>query len=229
MASIGRIGIVTGMERELAALLPDATWAHQGVGGFGVRSTTFAGKTIHAACAGIGKVAGATAAGVLHARFGVDLLMVVGTAGLLAPDRPELEGRVFLVTEAIQADYGAVHADGFVHYPAGTLPIGPARLRAFEAYDLPDAGLPTARIATGDSFVADAAHSRRLAETLGATLVDMETGAVAQAAALLGLPWAAVKGTTDAADEASAANFAANLDRAARAAADAAAAFIARL
>ena len=54
---------------------------------------------------------------------------------------------------------------------------------------------------------------------LGATLVDMEVGAVAQVAARLGKPWAAVKAVTDDADDASGHDFQSNLARAAHAAA----------
>jgi adenosylhomocysteine nucleosidase len=53
-------------------------------------------------------------------------------------------------------------------------------------------------------------------------LVDMETAAVAQAAERLGLPWMAIKATTDDANGESAGDFSANLARAARRAAEAA-------
>ena len=83
----------------------------------------------------------------------------------------------------------------------------------------PGLGLPHARIASGDSFVACPDAAADLA-ALGATLVDMEVGAVAQVAAKLGLPWAAIKAVTDDANDDSAGDFHANLVRAARAAAD---------
>jgi adenosylhomocysteine nucleosidase len=50
----------------------------------------------------------------------------------------------------------------------------------------------------------------------------METAALAQAAAQLGIPWAGIKATTDDANGESGGDFQANLARAARAAADAA-------
>ncbi len=88
----------------------------------------------------------------------------------------------------------------------------------FSAIADPGLGLPHARIASGDSFVAcpDAAADL---QSLGATLVDMEVGAVAQAAMRLGKPWAAIKAVTDEANDASGGDFQANLRRAARAAA----------
>jgi adenosylhomocysteine nucleosidase len=75
-----------------------------------------------------------------------------------------------------------------------------------------------ARIASGDSFVACPQAAADL-QALGATLVDMEVGAVAQAAARLGKPWAAIKAVTDDANDTSGGDFQANLQRAARTAA----------
>lgn len=83
----------------------------------------------------------------------------------------------------------------------------------------PGLGLPHARIASGDSFVACAQAAADLKNNLGATLVDMEVGAVAQVAARLEKPWAAIKAVTDTADEGSGRDFHANLLRAARVAA----------
>ena len=58
-----------------------------------------------------------------------------------------------------------------------------------------------------------------MATQLDAALVDMETAAVAQVAERFGLPWAAIKATTDEANGESAGDFSANLARAARRAA----------
>src|SRR3546814_20446570 len=107
----------------------------------------------------------------------------------------------------------------FRRYRAGEWPIGEAGEAHFNAMADPGLGLPHVRIASGDSFVACPDAAADLA-ALGATLVDMEVGAVAQVAARLGKPWAAIKAVTDEANGASAGDFHANLVRAARAAAD---------
>ena len=86
----------------------------------------------------------------------------------------------------------------------------------------PQCDLPRARIATGDAFIECPDHACDMAAQLGATLVDMETAAVAQAAERLGLPWMAIKATTDDANGESAGDFSANLTRAAQRAAEAA-------
>jgi nucleoside phosphorylase len=215
---ITRIGIICGVPEELAAFLPEQPRARLPGEGPPVERLDYAGKTLFLACAGIGKVAAATAATLLVARHGAQLLIVIGTAGKIG----EAEGDLFHVTQAVQSDYGAQRADGLVHYTAGCMPIGPAAVRAFEAHPVPDTGLPHTRIATSDLFIECGVHSARVRERLEAELVDMETAAVAQAAALLGVGWTAFKATTDGADGDSSTTFFENLQAAARAAAEAA-------
>lgn len=216
-----RIGIVSGVDKELAAFLPTVARDRR----HGCEHVVYAGKDVFLSCNGIGKVAAATAATLLHARHGVELLLVIGTAGKIG-DAP---GELFNIVEAVQADFGAQRPTGLVHYTPGTAPLGPASVSAFRALSLPPLGLPEIRIATSDLFIECGTHAARVRDALGAVLVDMETAAVAHAAHLLGVPWAAIKATTDSADGDSAGNFLANFDRAARASAMAAERLIAKL
>ena len=89
--------------------------------------------------------------------------------------------------------------------------------------------MPQARIITGDSFVECPDHSLRLREGLSGDLVDMETGALAQVARRLNLPWAGIKATTDDANGESVGDFQPNLLLAARRAAEEAEKAIAQL
>ena len=216
--SFRRIGVISGVSDELSAFRPDLDRRAMMAAGLSVQGVTLGDKDLYMACAGIGKVAAATAATMLHAAFGVDLLMVIGTAAKIG----ELEGSVFNITEAVQGDFGAQRAAGLTHYTAGSWPIGEAVVQAFEALDLPGLDLPKARVATSDLFIEHAPHAAGLADRLGVHLIDMETAAVAQTAAILGLPWLAIKATTDAADESSAVSFTDNLHAAAAASARAA-------
>ena len=214
-----RIGIISGVADELAAFLPGEPGTRLEAGPLSVRRIEHGGKQMFLLCAGIGKVAAATAATLLRTVHDVELLLVIGTAARIG----EAQGDLFAIVDAVQADYGAQRSDGLIHFAAGTLPIGSAqRVQAFEAMALPDIGLPQARIATSDLFIECSVHAGRVRDALEVTLVDMETAAVAQAATLLGIPWAAIKATTDGADDASAAHFAVNLAAAARLSAEAA-------
>jgi len=201
----------------ILAALPeegDALFPGEGVrehGPFAVRRLAAHGHDLAIATCGLGKVNAALCAGLLGAD--ADMLLMSGTCGALAAGPG-----AYWLAEAVQHDYGASQPGLFRRYRAGEWPIGEAGEAHFSAMADPGLGLPQARIASGDSFVACPDAAAGLA-ALGATLVDMEVGAVAQAAARLGKPWAAIKAVTDAANDASGGDFQANLQRAARAAA----------
>ena len=213
-----RIALITGVQEEADAFAPDATTGHSTHAGFNVRHVSLGRRSIVVACSGVGKVNAATAGTLLSHLHDAQLLMVIGTAGKIGNH----VGDCFYIHEAVQNDYGARRPNGFAHYRGGSWPIGPADTTPFRAIEAPHCPLPRARIATGDAFIECPDHARDMATQLGATLVDMETAAVAQAAERLGLSWMAIKATTDDANSESAGDFSANLTRAARRAAEAA-------
>jgi adenosylhomocysteine nucleosidase len=206
-----KIGVIAALPEEA-----DALFAGQGEREGSIRIVQLADHMITIRICGIGKVNAALAASALVIEHKAEMLFVIGTAGALGKKHG-----TFLLTEAIQTDYGAKQAQGFVHYRAGEWPIGPASCPPFTAMVV-ESALPRARIATGDAFVECPEHAAYLRDVMGCDLIDMETGAVAQAAVALGVPWAGIKSTTDGADGSSAGDFTANLLRASRAAADAA-------
>jgi nucleoside phosphorylase len=179
------------------------------------REVQVSGTQIIVATTGIGKVNMAIAAARFHALFAPEILLVMGTAGKLSA----IQGDCFYLARAIQHDYGARRSQAFVHYHPGSWPMGPANMQAYIA--LPDPGLeiPHANIASGDAFIEDGAFAAHLVASLSADLVDMETAALAQFAESIGLPWAAIKATTDDANHESAGDFHANLLSASRRAA----------
>jgi adenosylhomocysteine nucleosidase len=202
----------------LAALPEEANALFPGVGTrqddpIAVRRLTAHNHYLAIATCGLGKVNAALAVGLLGTE--VDILLMTGTCGALgaAPG-------AYWIAEAVQHDYGASQPGLFRRYRAGDWPLGEPGEAHFTALPDPDLGLPHARIASGDSFIACPAAAADL-QALGATLVDMEVGAVAQAAARLGKPWAAIKAVTDDANDVSGGDFQTNLRRAARLAAEA--------
>lgn len=212
---IERIGIITGVDAEAAALFSGQGAHGEPLHGFLVRQVRFAGKDIAITCSGIGKVNAAMAA----------MMLVVGTAGKLT----DIDADCFQIVEAVQGDYGASRHDHFAHYSAGAWPIGEEHIEAFRAKVTPDIGLPKVRIITSDAFIENPDLGRRLHDALGGDIIDMETAAVAQAAARMDMPWAAIKATSDNADGASSGDFQSNLKRAAKRAADATEKMIAAL
>jgi adenosylhomocysteine nucleosidase len=206
-----KILILAALPEEADAVLPSR----------GIRSVCgpFAIRTVDAvavAICGLGKVNAAMAVGRL-ATGETQLVTMVGTCGRLMP----ADGDTYWITHAIQHDYGARQASGFVHYRAGDWPMGEAANPAFVAMPDPGLGLPHARVASGDVFLECPESAAAIAARFDTALVDMEVAAVAQAAEALGLPWAAIKAVTDDADGTSAGDFSANLKRAARKAGEA--------
>jgi adenosylhomocysteine nucleosidase len=206
--------ILAALAEEADALFPGTSTPIHGA--FPVRRLTAHGHAITIATCGLGKVNAALAAGLLAAE--ADLFLMSGTCGALGAE----PGRAYWLAEAVQHDYGANEPGLFRRYRAGDWPMGEVGQEAsgahFAAMPDPGLGLPHARIASGDSFIACPDAAADLKANLGATLVDMEVGAVAQVAARLGKPWGAIKAVTDDANDASGGDFQANLLRAARAA-----------
>lgn len=206
-----RIGIVTGMPQEAGCLFR-GEGSEERDGELRIRDC---GSAI-IANAGLGKVNAAVAATRLAA-LGCTVLVKAGVAGRIA----DVEGDCFWIESAVQHDYGARRGGGLDIFTPGSIPFGPATVEPYRALADPGLGLPHARIASGDQFVADSAAAEWIASTLQAQLVDMETAAVAQVASTLGLEWAAINAVTDDAGSSGAADFAANLDAAANRAASA--------
>jgi adenosylhomocysteine nucleosidase len=188
------------------------------IGPFAVRRLTLADRPVVLVTSGIGKVAIASAATYLIARLAPRLLLVTGTGGALTPGMADAHW----ICGAVQHDYGAARSDGFATYPPSAWPIGPTGDPLLRARPQPPAlALPETVIVSGDAFIEDPVLAARLNHSFGAGLVDMETAAAAQVAALHGLPWGAIKAATDEANEGSAADFHANLLAAARRAGEA--------
>lgn len=224
---IERVAIITGVQEEADAFLAEQTTGRLESPLGEIRHLVHGAKRVSVLCSGIGKVHAGAAALYMHSHFQPDLILVIGTAGHVSARR----GNCFYLREALQADYGTLEKfgehDGFTLYNAGAWPIGPAEWRPFKALPKPaELALPEARIATADCFVKCPDRSGYLRDVLDADLVDMETAAVAQIAAKLGIPWAGIKAVTDGANGDSSGDFHANLEAAAKRAADRAAEFL---
>ena len=128
---------------------------------------------------GVGKVNAAVAVATTLGQFSPSRVVNLGTAGAL---RDGLAG-TYVIRRVIQHD---LDDDALFHLTG---------LHFGEGIDVADEGLT---LATGDSFVTDAALRARLASK--ADLVDMEAYAVAQAAQLAGVPITIVKEVSDSAD-----------------------------
>ncbi len=168
-----KVGIVTGLAFEAATLTRAARRA-------GVPDR------VHVLCVGPGPAgAGAAAARLIAA--GVELLLSAGLAGALDPALAT--GDALLATTVIAADGARHDADGTA--------------LAAAAHALADtAGVRTGLLAGADAPVASIAEKGRLHEESGALCVDMESHAVAAAAAEAGLRFLALRVVADPASRA---------------------------
>lgn len=166
------------------------------------------GKPVVLVLTGVGKVAGALATQFTCDRLAPRAILNVGLAGgVESGGRP---GRVVIASGAVQHDYDArpiAPARGVMPdlqiavFPADPR-IGAALVRAAEQ-SVEDPGLVrSGLVLTGDQIITSRdVRDRTLAEFPDGACFDMETAAVAQVAYLNGIPWGAVRITSDAADE----------------------------
>jgi adenosylhomocysteine nucleosidase len=215
--------ILAALSEEADAVL-SGTGQHEKQQHLNVRHMSQGGRNLAIACTGIGKVNAALAFGLLHTPD-VKLVLMVGTCGRIGAGK----NGAYWISHAVQHDYGALRPDGFKSYRAGDWPMGDAGPQHFTPIADPGLGLPHAGIVSGDVFLQCSETAAHLSQQHQAALIDMEVASVAQAAAALGVPWAAIKAVTDDANGESVDDFSSNLADAARQAALAAEQFIALL
>lgn len=170
---------------------------------------------------GMGKVNSALVTTVLKERFGCRAIVFSGVAGGLDPRLAV--GDVVVADRVIQHDAGVIEDDGLHTYQAGHVPfINPtqqlgyspdptllARVRGrLEDYVLP----PLSSVATastrsprieygtvlsGDQYIHSELTRQRLHRDFGGLAVEMEGGAVAQAAEAFGMSWLIIRALSD--------------------------------
>lgn len=158
---------------------------------------------------GIGKVnAAALTQALLSA--GATRLVFTGVAGAVDPSLRV--GDVVIGSEAVQHD---VDVTG-LGYDLGEVPgsghlwqADPALVEAAReaAAELPNLTTVVGRVASGDTFVADAAATARISESFGALCTEMEGAAVAQVCHRWGVPFVIVRSISDSADHSAQVDF----------------------
>lgn len=219
---MGPVGVLCALPQELAVLaagLDDHGISERA--GMRFHAGSLDGHAIVLAQAGMGKVNAAIAATLLIERFGARALVFSGVAGGLDPELSI--GDVIIAEHVVQHDAGWHGAEGFTAYQAGHLPFfNPADdlghradqaliVRAREALaELALAPLSRAaggeerpplihfaRVLTGDQFVNSEAVRDGLFREFGGAAVEMEGGAMAQAAIAFGVPWLVIRALSD--------------------------------
>jgi adenosylhomocysteine nucleosidase len=180
--------------------------------------------------AGVGKVNAAMVATLAIDHFGPREVVFTGVAGGIDPG---LEiGDVVVAEHVLHHDAGVFGSDGFEVYQSGHVPFfnptddlgySPSpelldRVKSVAAgFQLsPVLGrvpnLVFGTVVTGDQFIQSEAERRRLHETLGASVAEMEGAAVAQVAEHFGIDHVVIRAVSDRAGVDSAIDFARFLD-----------------
>lgn len=155
---------------------------------------------------GIGKVNAALCSQILVDCYHVTAMINTGIAGSL---RNEINiGDVVLSTDALHHD---MDAGGFGYAP-GQIPR--MDVLAFQADRhlletakfccekyIPEIGVHTGRIVSGDQFISDKEKKQWLVDTFGGYCTEMEGAAIAQAAYLNRIPFLIIRAISDKADD----------------------------
>lgn len=163
------------------------------------------GKDVVVVRSGIGKVNGAVCTQILADLYQVDAVINTGVAGAL---RNEIEiGDIVLSTDTQQHD---MDATGFGYAP-GVIPrmeasvfradVGLLKLtKEVCAEVIPEVGVHTGRIVSGDQFISDGARKAELVSVFDGFCTEMEGAAIGQAAYLNHIPFLIIRAISDKAD-----------------------------
>jgi adenosylhomocysteine nucleosidase len=153
------------------------------------------------AVTGVGKVNAAMATTLVVHRYRPSGILVMGLAGAAHDGEP---GQVIVASGAVQYDFDArplTSAKGELPGYSGRALLAADRRLTKALHDaVPEARLGV--VLTGDQIVTSReVRDRIVSEFPDGACFDMETGAVAQVALSIGVPWAGLRITSDAADE----------------------------
>ena len=211
------IGIIGAMDSELETLLAAMTEKKQEtLYGLTFTSGTLDGCAVVLVKAGIGKVNAARCTQLLIDRFSPSAIVNTGIAGGLAPGLSV--GDVVVATGVLQHDFDVTafgHAKGYLctggdDTAATVFPADEALSGCFAAAAqaiLGEGHVHRGLIATGDQFISGAEHKSALYSEFRAMAAEMEGGAIAQVAAMDGVPFAVIRSISDLADGTAADSF----------------------
>jgi adenosylhomocysteine nucleosidase len=164
------------------------------------------GQPVVLVITGVGKVAAALATQFVCDAFKPRSIITVGIAG--ATDNDAAPGRLIIASGALQHDMdarpftsarGTIPSLGMAVIPAD--PTLSEKLRR-ATQSVVDQSVETGVVLTGDQIVTSREiRDRILGDFPDGACFDMETAAIAQVARQNGVPWAALRMTSDAADE----------------------------
>ena len=180
---------VTAMECEAEAVVRSLSNAvESSLCGRRVVRGTLCGTDTAVVVAGVGKANAASGTQLAISDLDATAIINVGVAGGLDPELSV--GAVYRAFRAVEYDFDLSKVNGSS--------VGTPDERNTPFFDLAEAGdWPVATVATGDRFTDDECDFAFLRETFGATVRDMELGAIAHTAFRAGIPVYSFKAITN--------------------------------
>lgn len=201
-----KIGIIGAMDEEVNILknrMKDA--AVKNVASMEFCEGTINGKNVVVVRCGIGKVNAAVCTQILVDLYQVDAVINTGVAGSL---RNEIDiADIVLSTDTLQHD---MDATGFGYEP-GVIPrMDNSIFQADEklvnlakevcAEVIPEVGIHTGRIVSGDQFISDSSKKQWLVDQFEGYCTEMEGASIAHTAYLNQIPFLIIRAISDKAD-----------------------------
>ena len=193
----GIMGAMPDEVDQLCARLQDVTC--ETYAGVDYHKGTLQGKQVVVCCAGMGKANAASTVQVLCTRYGIDRLIFSGIAGNMTSKigiGDVCVGETVVYHDA-ELDMLAQSAPFLTEYH-GDPALVAAALDACAACGVK---VIAGKIATGDTFVGDAATKKAIEEKCRPDCVEMEGAAVSQIAGRNGVPCVVLRAMSDNADE----------------------------
>ena len=204
------IGMIGAMDSELSLLLDSVEQREQAeFCGLTFHTGLLSGQRVVLVKAGIGKVNAARCTQLLIDHYHPAAIINTGIAGGLAPGLQV--GDIVVAEGLVQHDFDVTafgHVKGYLctggddRVPTvfhAERQLSDALAAAAQAV-LGGEKVHTGLIATGDQFISGHEKKAELFDTFHASATEMEGGAIAQAAALSGVPFAVIRAISDLAD-----------------------------
>ena len=204
------VGIIAAMDSELAGLVAALEQPRQHVlWGLTFYSGLLSGREAVLVKCGVGKVNAARTAQVLIDAFAPRALITTGIAGGVAPGLSV--GDAVVADGLVQHDFDVTafgHAKGYLctggdsSKPTVFVPEQKVQDSLFQAACalLGEGHVHRGTVATGDQFISGRESKAAIWEQFHASAAEMEGGAIAQAAALSGVPFGVIRVISDLAD-----------------------------
>jgi adenosylhomocysteine nucleosidase len=202
------IALILALELEAQALVRHLTASSVSSPQLAIWEGTVEGVPVVLVITGVGKVAAALATQYVCDTFGPRSIITAGIAG--ATDSDARPGELIIASGALQHDMdarpftsarGTIPSLGMVVIPADAALSEQLRRATEGVVDSPES-VRFGVVLTGDQIVASRKiRDRILSDFPDGACLDMETAAIAQVARQNGVPWGALRMTSDAADE----------------------------